>query len=47
MDTRCVFNENGDIKLCIDGHCGRFVGTTGDECAKGYCDEECILPKQP
>ncbi|KAG4097239.1 hypothetical protein H8356DRAFT_1351784 [Neocallimastix lanati (nom. inval.)] len=22
----CVFNENGDIKLCIDGHCGRFVG---------------------
>ena len=25
MDTRSVFNENGDIKLCIDGHCGRFV----------------------
>ena len=37
MDTRCVFNENGDIKLCIDGHCGRFVGdpwTTEDEYAK-------------
>jgi len=50
VDTRCAFNENGDIKLCIDGHCGRFVGdpcTTGDECAKGYCDEECIFPKQP
>ncbi|KAG4084003.1 hypothetical protein H8356DRAFT_1378901 [Neocallimastix lanati (nom. inval.)] len=49
-DNRCVLNENGDIKLCIDGHCGRFVGdpcTIGDECAKGYCDEECIFPKQP
>jgi len=37
VDTRCVFNENGDIKLCIDGHCGRFVGdpwTTEDEYAK-------------
>jgi len=37
VDTRCVFNENGDIKLYIEGHCGRFVGdpwTTEDEYAK-------------
>ena len=37
MDTRCVFNENRDIKLCIYGQCGRFVGdpwTNEDEYAK-------------
>ncbi|KAG4093360.1 hypothetical protein H8356DRAFT_1361221 [Neocallimastix lanati (nom. inval.)] len=27
---KCVFNENGDIKLCIDGHCGRFMNVQKD-----------------
>ncbi|ORY54063.1 hypothetical protein LY90DRAFT_507942 [Neocallimastix californiae] len=50
VNNICVFNENGDIKLCVDGHCGRFMGdpcTTRDECAEGDCDGVCHYPEQP
>ncbi|KAG4103654.1 hypothetical protein H8356DRAFT_1271089 [Neocallimastix lanati (nom. inval.)] len=49
VNNDCLFNENGDIKLCVDGHCGRFMGdpcTTRDECAKGDCDGVCHYPEQ-
>jgi hypothetical protein len=49
VNTRCVFNENGDIKRCVDGHCGIFMGdpcTTRDECAEGDCDGVCHWPEQ-
>ncbi|KAG4095772.1 hypothetical protein H8356DRAFT_1398273 [Neocallimastix lanati (nom. inval.)] len=50
VNNDCVFNEKRDIKLCVDGHCGRFMGdpcTTRDECAEGDYDGVCHYPEQP